>query len=265
MRAVISSTYDDKYFFFIPLVTWKWNKMGVDVLCLMPTGTIGDNIEYSKLCLLDDTIHSKGLRMNVLFFNCREDKAATYSQVSRLYAAAHSSLNDDEHLCISDVDMYVNVIPFYADRFTIWGHDLVPAGQFPMCYARGSVKEWRSLMKIGSKSLQECLDEIVGPIECENIRGNYWGLDQELLWNHTKEYAHLIGRARPGTQFAENRIDRDDVAWKSYLDNFVDAHLWRNGYTDENFANIMELLTYQYPNENFQWLIDYRKQYISLL
>lgn len=272
MKAIISSTYDDKYFFFIPIVAWKWNQMGVDVLLFLPKTPIGNYPNYKKLILLDECITKNNLRIYARMFKCREDKAATYSQCARLYASAttwgyngYEPMEEDEHICMSDVDMYVNTHPFYADKFTIWGSDLVPDGQFPMCYARGTVKEWRELMKIGNKSYQECLDEIIGPIECENIKGNYWSFDQELLWNHTKDYAHLIGRARPGTQFAANRIDRDDIAWRDYLDNFVDAHLWRDGYTDANFSNLMELLTHQYPNESFQWLIDFKNEYTKLL
>lgn len=76
----------------------------------------------------------------------------------------------------------------------------------------------------------------------------------------------LIPRARPGTQFAANRVDRDDINWRAYVnDDLVDAHLWRPGYTDENFANIMELLTMKYPNEDFTWLRTYNEQYKNLL
>src|SRR6185312_7846558 len=159
MKVVVSSTFDDKYFFFIPIITWKWNQMGMDVLCFLPSAEIGDNPRYKRLCLLDDIIQENKLRIFVHPFKCREDKEATYSQCARLYAAAanwgcsaYKPLSDDEHIFTSDIDMYGNAIPWYDEKFTIWGHDLVPEGQFPMCYARGTVKEWKYLMNIGTKT-----------------------------------------------------------------------------------------------------------------
>ena len=36
MKAILSSTYDDKYLWNLPLVTWCWNKLGIDVICFLP-------------------------------------------------------------------------------------------------------------------------------------------------------------------------------------------------------------------------------------
>ena len=122
-------------------------------------------------------------------------------------------------------------------------------------------------MGIVNKTYQECLDEILGHEEMENMRGNLWSRDQELLKNCLKSISKIeLSRARPGTQFADNRVDRDDANWRSYLnDSLIDAHLWRPGYTDENFANIMELMTTMYPNDNFSWLVEYNEKYKKLL
>ncbi len=79
MTAVISTTYDDRYLWFLPLTTWAWNKLGVDVVCFMPyRNTSGD-----KFMLVSDTlvkINAKGVIYN---FGCPEHKEATYSQCSR--------------------------------------------------------------------------------------------------------------------------------------------------------------------------------------
>ena len=36
MKTIISTTYNDNYLFFLPITTWSWNKLGVDVICFMP-------------------------------------------------------------------------------------------------------------------------------------------------------------------------------------------------------------------------------------
>lgn len=278
MTAVISTTYDDRYLWFLPLTTWAWGKLGVDVVCFMPyfiegnfiTGVSDELYSYHlsmrKLALINDTVKKNNLSFKKYPFECTQNKEATYAQCSRLYGAC-LGLPEDEILVTGDIDMVVFKIPPYEKgQFCVFGSDLTPTGQFPICYASATVKDWIGAMKLDGKSYQNCLDELLGDIECENMRGNYWSKDQQNLWENTCDIAYLIGRARPGTQFADNRVDRDDANWRSYLnDNLIDAHLWRPGYTDENFANIMELMTTMYPNDDFSWLVEYNEKYKQLL
>ncbi len=264
MKAVISTTYDDKYLYFLPIVTWLWNKLGVDVICFAPRNQKEKDV--LKIGLVVNTLRDvSGFKNTLLMFDAPEHKEATYAQCSRLYAAC-LDLPHDEILITSDIDMGVFKVPEYVNNITIFGSDLVPDGQFPMCYASATVKDWRSAMKLYGKTYQQCLDELLGEIECDHMRGNYWGKDQQTLWENTCDISVLIPRARPGTQFAENRVDRDDINWRSYVnDDLVDAHLWRDGFADGNFDNIIELLSMKYPTENFEWLINYTHQYRQLL
>ena len=63
-----------------------------------------------------------------------------------------------------------------------------------------------------------------------------------------------------------NRVDRTDLHYKDRLNHdVIDAHLWRDGYTDENHAKIMELLQFMYPEDDFTWLDIYRNEYLKLL
>lgn len=263
MKAIISSTYDNKYLYFIPICVWAWNKIGVDVFCFAPFSR--DQMNYPTGDLVLKTLYDNKLKCEMKWFWAAEHKEATYSQCARLYGAC-LDLPEDEVLIIGDVDMAVFKVPPYEGGITVFGSDLVPDGQFPMCYASGTVKEWSKAMALDGKTYQQCLDNLLGEIECEHMRGNYWGKDQQTLWENTKDVAIKIPRAKPGTQFAQHRVDRDDVNWRAYVnEELVDAHLWRPGYTDENFANIMELLTMKYPNDDFTWLRTYNEQYKQLL
>lgn len=266
MKAVISTTYDDRYLFFLPIVAWCWNKLGVDVICFLPSrdNPILTNNDYQKIELI-----KRNSSASLFEFKCPENKEATYAQCSRLYACC-LDLPKDEVLVTSDIDMAVFKVPPHEGSFwyalTILGVDLVPEGQFPMCYASGTAEDWRETMQINGRSYQQCLDGLLGEIECENMRGNYWSKDQGVLYNQAHETAIKLPRARPGTQFANHRVDRDDINWRSYVnDDLIDAHLWRPGYEENNFNNILELLQAKFPNDNFQWLVDYRNEYIKLL
>lgn len=262
-KAVISTTYSNTYLYFLPIVTFCWNKLGVDVICFMPEPKSDEENIKLNLCL--ESIDWANSKNEIEFFTAPEHKEATYAQCSRLYGAC-LDLPEDEILIIGDVDMANFKVPPHEYEITIFGADLVPQGQYPMCYASGMVKHWRSAMKINGRTYQKCLDDLLGDIDCENMRGNYWSKDQQTLWENTCDISHPISRARPNTQFADHRCDRDDVNWRAYVnDELIDAHLWRDGFTDQNHANIMELMKMKFPNEDFTWLDTYRNEYLKLL
>lgn len=264
MKAVISTTYDDNYFFFVPITTWLWNKLGVDVICFMPPPGGPKDAEKDKAMYKCGI--NMDMKLSIRYFFSPSHKRATYAQCSRLYAAAMDTLREDEILITSDVDMAVFRVPPYAGGITILGSDLVPPGQYPMCYATGQVCAWRIAMGIANRSYQECLDDLLGNIEAEHFRGNFWAKDQETLYNEVLIHACEIPRARPGTQFASNRIDRDDQFFMDRLSpDIIDYHMHRPGYTDENFEKILAVIKYFYPNEDLQWMRDYQKQFKELI
>lgn len=282
MKAIISSTYDNNYLFFLPFVTWSWNKLGVDVICFMPLAPELNRIQLpdehvaifhddQRLRLLLEVIHKQGLNLKIENYYSPEDKKATYAQCSRLYAAA-LDLPDNEILITSDVDMAV----FNKDYFNqanngminIFGHDLVPHYQYPMCYLAMPIKIWREVMWITPGiSPQQYLDALLGPIECEHFRANQWALDQDTAYKCIERSSHAVmihSRAKHPYAFATRRADRD--GWPdSPPPDIIDAHLPRPGYTDENFAKILKLFQDIYPEENFDWMVEYRNEYIKLL
>lgn len=284
MKAVISTTYSDTYLYFLPITVFCWNKLNVDVICFMPLD-MSDGERNLKFGFIEGVMDKQGMKYQVELFDAPEHKEATYAQCSRLYGAC-LDLPEDEIICIGDVDMLPfqalkncidNSIVEFGDMINVLGIDLVPEGQTPMCYAWGSVKQWRKAYQYAYgkgyydkdyfKTYQEHLDLLLGDIDCENMRGNYWCKDQQELNSMLKKAVkveHL--RAREGTQFAKARVDRTDTNWRSYVnDELIDAHLWRDGFTDANFANILELLTMKFPDEDFTWLENYNSEYKKLL
>jgi hypothetical protein len=271
MKAIISSTYDDQYFFFVPIVAWCWKKLGVDTVCICPK--IDNEFDAAKAMVM--TMYVDERYFQLASFRSDKNKQATYSQCARLYASASISISENEYLVISDVDMalfnnpFVNIDLASDNDIDIFGADLVPQGQFPMCYIGAKAKTFSRIFNPDGLSFQGCLDKLLGDIECENMRGNYWGKDQETAYNEiTKhaDHAFLHNRARPGTQFADNRYDRDDAFLLDRLSpNTIDFHMPRPGYEESNFSIILAVLKYHYPLESFDWLVDYRDDYIKLL
>jgi hypothetical protein len=221
-----------------------------------------------KLDLIFGTTSNFGCRFE--FFNAPEHKEATYTQCLRNYAACLEDLPEDELLVTSDCDMAVFKIPEYVQdgNFSIVGFDLVPQGQFPQCYITAPVKKWREAFNLNGKTYQQAIDDLLGEDECEHYRACRWSVDQEQSYlNISKVHHNLIPRSNGQNQFAMKRVDRTDLHYKDRLDpyNLIDAHLWRPGYTEENFPKILELLQTVYPNDGFDWLVEYTKKYRELL
>lgn len=267
-KAVISTTLDDKYFYFLPIAAYCWNKIGVDVICFLPK--VENWRENEKITLAIDSIQLQwGGGVQIEFFKCHSHKEATYAQCSRLYAACFE-IPEDEVLITGDIDMLVfgDYLKQKSAGFDIFGVDLTPPNQYPICYISASVKAWRDAMEINGRTHQQCLDDLLGSIEDQHMRGNYWAKDQEEAFNKISKHGsiHLHNRAYPGTQFAMNRVDRDDHHWRERLnDGLVDAHLWRPGFSEENFPKILELLQFMFPSDNFTWLVEYTIKYRELL
>ncbi len=265
-KAIISSTYHDLYLWNLPLVTWAWNRLGVNVICFMPYSRDPMNCPNGDLVL--KTIQDNGLKCQFQWFWAAPHKEATYAQCLRNYAAC-LDLPENQILITSDVDMLLLQLPFWFNNttMTVIGSDLVPNGQFPQCYIVGDVVHWREAFKLNGKTYQQAIDELLGEDECEHYRGNRWSVDQEQSFlNISKVNHNLIPRAKEGTQWATRRYDRDDAYILDRLNpDTIDYHLNRPGYEEKNFAIIMEVLKYHFPQEDFTWLRTYNEQYKQLL
>jgi hypothetical protein len=268
MKVIISSTFDSKYLYFLPITVWAWNRIGVDVVCFIPDITTKTQEEADRWFLAQDTILKFNGKESTYWFQAPEHKQATYAQCSRLYGAC-LDLPEDEVLITGDIDMAVFKVPPYNGGFTILGHDLVPKGQYPMCYASATVKDWRDTFNLNGISFQQALDRLLGDDECQDYRACRWSVDQEQLAlniDNNADFVSYCNRSNGQNQFAQNRVDRDDTNWRAYVnDDLIDAHLWRDGYTDQNHANIMELFRMKYPHDDFTWLDTYRNEYLKLL
>jgi hypothetical protein len=136
-----------------------------------------------------------------------------------------------------------------------------------MCYVSAHKKTWETYFGLG-RTADQCLKDLLGEINCENMRGNYWAKDQEELYRVINLFSafSITSRAIPMTQFAANRVDRDDAFWQDRLSNkIVDAHLWRPAYTPENVNKIVMLFEAMYPQEDFTWILAYANKFNAQL
>jgi hypothetical protein len=264
MTAVFSTTADDRYLFFLPIAVWSWNQIGVRCLIFCPS-SIKDNPKFrlaQNYCRVDTQF---------VFFDCGPDAEATYAQVSRLFAAAIPELPQDEIVITSDIDMMVfgDYLKQSSGYIDIFGADLLQGTeQYPMCYISMSVAQWWYVMQIGNRSLQECLDLALGHEAVnKDMRGNLWARDQELVFRMIQKSGLTVTEypRRNAAGFAKNRIDRDDAHCIASAHDAIDFHLFRPGYTDENWRKIVEVLCRRFLPDKMEWIAIYRNEYIKLL
>lgn len=261
MHAILSATNNDLYAFPLPFTVYSWNKIGINCLVFVPKSG-GEKIELAKkYCSVLNTFKT---------FNSPLHKEPTYSQVSRLFGCC-VEFPGDEVLITGDADLCVfgdYLLKANDGGVHVFGSDLVAGDQLPMCFLAAPADKWRNIMWAPPGfGYQYYLDELLGPIESQHFRSDQWCFDQNLAYkNFIKSGLPIVmhNRAAPGTQFATRRADRD--GWpQAFSPDLIDAHLPRPGYTEENFAKIINLFKSMYPNEDFQWMIDYRNEYLNLI
>ena len=261
MVAILSATDNPLYSFFIPITTWSWNRLGIKTCVFIPKQ------EYSNSFKL--AIDETSIINHFYPFEAEPKRIPTYSQVSRLFGSCIDEYKE-EYLITGDIDLAV-----FSDLFSkadlnainIYGEDLTNYTEFPLSFIGMPYSKWEQIFNTKGRTAQECVSELIDPIEGENIRGEQWSYDQ---WYATKkikesgiEYnSHLRSKSNTN-RTARNRADRD--GWQYDVNGLVDAHLPRPGYEAENFNKILKLFKEVYPQENFDWMSDYRNLFVSLL
>lgn len=262
MIAVLSATEHDYYAMPLPFAVYSWAHIGVPCIVFIPKGDNRKIKLAKKYC---------GSYASFFEFECEEKRIPTFSQVSRLFGAATSLVEDDKEAVLitgdSDLCVFSDYYKQLEDgRIHVVGQDLTPSEQYPMCFISMPVHEWINVMEI-NKSYQEHLSELINPIEGTNIRGEQWSYDQWKI----KKQLDLSGkdivfhkRSDGTNQFAQHRADRD--SWQNFNPyDIIDAHLPRPLTNDDNFNKVYELFKIKYPNDDLSWMKQYQQQYKALL
>lgn len=278
MKAILSVTSDPLYSFLLPFAVQSWNRIGVECITFFPYTDkwkdvkTKEKIERRMALVWKACTGANNITYPIMVQS--EDREPTYAQVARLYAGALKGIPEDEVLITADCDMAVfgeSLLMGDIDRINIYGQDLVDEGQYPMCYIAMQKKLWKQVMGIPDNGYYaDLIRDFLEPQYCDHMRGNYWALDQETIFNKIKEAGlHVYGfsRANHPTKFATRRADRD--SWPdSHNPDMIDAHLPRPGYLGGNFQKIVKLFRSQYPyleDMDFAWMDIYLKEFLKTI
>lgn len=264
-KYVILSVNDNpKYLFYVPLVAWGWKRIGWEPV-LFFTGTNMD-------LLMDEpyrqAIHYRNIATNEMASNWVHllkaipgYKSETIAQVSRLFGDC--VVPSDSYLMTSDIDMlplsdYWNPKPH---QVTVYGRDLTDY-HYPICYIGMPDYRWEEVMEISSRDYNVQIKN--------NLRHqeNMWILDQDLITEKIKGSGLTISRIDRGTDkrtgYPLGRVDRSN--WRLDHDVLIDAHLPHDILTSEaSFKKVLDLLHVNWPKENWNWFIQYFKEFRKLM
>lgn len=257
MIAVLSATEHDYYAMPLPFVTYSWSMLGIPCVVFLPKGNT-PKLDIARSYCFGSWFYE---------FDAEEKRIPTFSQVSRLFAAAIDDISTDAYITAdSDMAVFTDYYSKLNDgQIHIVGSDLTPKEQYPMCYCVMPPEKWKSVMGI-NKSYQEHLSELINPIQGINIRGEQWCYDQWYLKKKLDESGEQIVhhiRSNGTTQYAQQRADRD--GWYFDVNNIIDAHLPRPLTDEENFNKVYDLFNTKYPSHNHDWMKDFRNEFIKLL
>jgi hypothetical protein len=283
-RAVVSSSADNIYGFFTPILGRLWRDLiGYKPLFIL----FKDEDEWTRspdTAFILKTLKDDG--HEVIFINpVAGYRTSTVMQLSRVLAAAIPSVADDDYLLTSDADMLpLNRSYFHQQdpnyRFHIFSADAyadIAHGQhspkYPMCYLGTEARYWKEIMGIKTQDIDvEAGRALQGRLDT-------WHNDEEYLvsclWRHpfhagriekTKDHyaigsCELFMRGWDASGIAFKRLDR--AAW-SYENNqdAVDAHFFRPGYTER--ACLLKLISVFYPS-SLEWVTNYIDTFAKLV
>lgn len=247
--VVLGVNENPKYFYFLPLVYWAWEKIGWDVI-LFISGSY-----HKAMNLVAETTKWAPCGVGLI----GDYKSETIAQVSRLYGACVT----DGLLMTSDVDM-LPLSDYWHPKpgeFTTYGRDLTDY-HYPICYLAAMDYDWREIMVISKKDYQQEISKSL------RHQKNMWTLDQDIITERLFVYQDQLTRIDRGTDprtgYPLGRVDRSN--WRLDHKQLIDCHLPHDILTnDASFRKVMELLHLVWPDIDFKWFATYHKEFKKLI
>lgn len=263
--AIISSDGNPDYLSLLPIVCKSWEIQGFDTL---PLVLIDD---YQKIDSTRDFL-DKWITCKPQIWYPRKDvhsrlNPSLYVQCIRLYAGAGQA--DGRYCILADADMFIasSFLSRDFDKVNAFGHDLTGFGEIPICYVGMTSQRWAEIM--GEDQDQILIDLKAYGKPDSDVWHEAWGCDQQILTSKLKAYGfdqiNFINR-RTDPKNSGLPLGRwDRYNWVKPQGEIHDVHLMRNPLSDENFPKIVDMCKAIYPNQNWDWLTEYRIEFLNAI
>jgi hypothetical protein len=248
--SVISANDNPDYSFYIPIVSYSWNREKF-------TPIIFHDISPKRLKII------KKYTPNAIFIKINtkiEDiKPVTIIQSMRLYAYQLDSIQDNDYIIMGDADMIIcNSFLFRdMDKINVFGFDITGRTEIPICYVGMYKKYWKQVME------ETTIETDIKKLTKYNSDNFYewWGVDQQIITHKLKKFGldkvHFIDRGTDQAHgLVEGRYDRYN--WNIKPKNEIkDCHALKNIVQYDNFVKLLDFMKTQFPKDNFDWMEKY--------
>lgn len=250
--VVLASDLNPNYTFFVPLTAEAWQRFGYRPLVIL----VGSAAEWRKNERANTALRYMPMGAKVVFIEIPGRSTATTAQLARLYACSVASLNPNDYLLTSDIDMWplgpwvgsLRAPNCPVQLYNAGAYSDQPHVQFPICYIGAPVITWRTI--VGTQSLSRALD---GAFLAMDAARHRWALGEvkEREWDFDeRHFGRLVSQWRgfgtvqrinrdmsaPG----QRRLDRSCWRVPDSLAGYADAHLLRPGF-GKNWLEIRRL------------------------
>lgn len=259
-NIILSVNENPAYLFYVPLTAWCWRYFGWEPIIFNSLDQIRNGIFPLVRNVFKD--------VKFVPFENRIDgiQSETIAQVSRLYGACVV----DGYLMTGDIDM-IPLSDYWQpdmEKLTVYGRDLTDY-HYPICYIGAPAEIWREIMLLPSDNYNSLIQfDLERYFDKNASKHQKWVYDQNLITQRINDSPYIPERKYRGTDkktgYPKGRVDRS--SWHLNHVEFIDAHLFHDAHiNDESFRKIMMLLKTVWPNENWDWFIEYRNKFKKLL
>lgn len=263
-HIILSVNANPDYLYFVPICCWAWQQFGWEPV-LFFNGDLPDDLGM--------LVTGPGAFNFHVVKDVPGYRSDTITQVSRLYAGC--AYRRGAYLMTGDIDM-IPLSDYWHPangKPTVWGHDLTGYTHYPICYIGMSSEYWVDVMSLRQEGeINKDYNELIKrdldtlPQAKDPDFYKYWFSDQDLITKRLKPFKPtIINRGQYPNGYARGRVDRG--AWTLDHKEFIDAHLHHQIHHKQNdwkFQQTLELLRKIWPEENFDWYIEYHNEFKRL-
>lgn len=267
--AVLSCDENPDYLFCLPIVARSWHLQGFKTKIILK---LQSDIAYNIYIAIFKRIYRSDTKIYNALIDEESQKIdspnkSIYVQCCRMFSMGSISMAED-YCIISDADMFIASDFLCRDfnEINSFGHDLTGYQEIPICYVGMTSEKWMKVIE--DHNMQNALDKYTK--YKSNVWHEAWGADQQILTAKLKEYGYdKINFINRGTD--PNNLHLPQGRWDRYggfkrpVGQIHDVHLPRQPYSDENFPKIVAMCKDIYPNENWDWLYEYRNEFLKTM
>lgn len=270
--SIFSTNTNISYSFLLPITCLFWKRItDYEPFCFL----VGNQEEWLENSINKYILNSCPNLRYLYIKNIEEIQSSTVSQVSRLFYSCIS--NEEEYILTSDIDMFpldrswFNQFDLNYD-FNIFFANANNHERYPICYLGGKTNIWKNIMNIENENINQYIENYI----LKNINKNtgqkeVWEFDETLFvnqikkWNGYSNKCQFIERKTTPDGPPFGRVDRYNWIKSLYQNEYVDAHIFRNAWEDENWVNVNQLLHKFLTKEDIDFCNDYKNKFKELL